>query len=552
MANLKINGKDYFYDEGTKFEYVAKDFQSQYDSDIVLVVENNKIRELSKSVSKDAELSFIDLHDDTGHKAYVRTAMMTLIKATYDVLTKDLVSKIKVEFGIGHGYYLEVILKDGTITCEMSDKIKKRMQELIEADRVITKRSYSKDEAIKIFEKNGMEDKVRLFNFRRSSFINIYCLDDYYDYYYGYMLPSTGYIKAFDLMQYENGLMLLLPGKSQPSKIDFFEPREKLFATLQASNNWGQMLNIENVGMLNEKICTNEINDMILVAESLQEARIAEIAKNIIDRGDVKFVLIAGPSSSGKTSFSHRLSNQLRTYGKRPHPIAMDNYYVGRDCIPLDENGEKDFECLEAIDIEQFNKDMSGLLKGEEVSMPTYNFKTGLREYNGNTLKLGNNDILVIEGIHGLNPKSSELLPDESKYKIFISALTTLNIDDHNRIPTTDARLLRRIVRDSRTRGTSAKNTIAMWPSVRRGEEKYIFPFQEGADVIFNSALVYELAALKIYAEPQLFNIKRGEPEYFEAHRLLKFLEYFIGIDSSAVPNNSLCREFIGGSYFNV
>lgn len=552
MANLKINGKDYFYDEGTKFEYVAKDFQSQYDSDIVLVVENNKIRELSKSVTKDAELSFIDLHDDTGHKAYVRTAMMTLIKATYDVLTKDLVSKIKVEFGIGHGYYLEVILKDGTITCEMSDKIKKRMQELIEADRVITKRSYSKDEAIKIFEKNGMEDKVRLFNFRRSSFINIYCLDDYYDYYYGYMLPSTGYIKAFDLMQYENGLMLLLPGKSQPSKIDFFEPREKLFATLQASNNWGQMLNIENVGMLNEKICTNEINDMILVAESLQEARIAEIAKNIIDRGDVKFVLIAGPSSSGKTSFSHRLSNQLRTYGKRPHPIAMDNYYVGRDCIPLDENGEKDFECLEAIDIEQFNKDMSGLLKGEEVSMPTYNFKTGLREYNGNTLKLGNNDILVIEGIHGLNPKSSELLPDESKYKIFISALTTLNIDDHNRIPTTDARLLRRIVRDSRTRGTSAKNTIAMWPSVRRGEEKYIFPFQEGADVIFNSALVYELAALKIYAEPQLFNIKRGEPEYFEAHRLLKFLEYFIGIDSSAVPNNSLCREFIGGSYFNV
>lgn len=552
MANLKINGKDYFYDEGTKFEYVAKDFQSQYDSDIVLVVENNKIRELSKSVSKDAELSFIDLHDDTGHKAYVRTAMMTLIKATYDVLTKDLVSKIKVEFGIGHGYYLEVILKDGTITCEMSDKIKKRMQELIEADRVITKRSYSKDEAIKIFEKNGMEDKVRLFNFRRSSFINIYCLDDYYDYYYGYMLPSTGYIKAFDLMQYENGLMLLLPGKSQPSKIDFFEPREKLFATLQASNNWGQMLNIENVGMLNEKICTNEINDMILVAESLQEARIAEIAKNIIDRGDVKFVLIAGPSSSGKTSFSHRLSNQLRTYGKRPHPIAMDNYYIGRDCIPLDENGEKDFECLEAIDIEQFNKDMSGLLNGEEVPMPTYNFKTGLREYNGNTLKLGNNDILVIEGIHGLNPKSSELLPDESKYKIFISALTTLNIDDHNRIPTTDARLLRRIVRDSRTRGTSAKNTIAMWPSVRRGEEKYIFPFQEGADVIFNSALVYELAALKIYAEPQLFNIKRGEPEYFEAHRLLKFLEYFIGIDSSAVPNNSLCREFIGGSYFNV
>jgi len=552
MAKLIIEGQEYEYDEGTKFEYVAKDFQAKYDSTISLVIENNKIRELSKSVSKDAEISFIDLHDDTGHKTYVRTALMILIKSIYDVLGREQVTKVKVEFGIGHGYYVEVILTDGTVTCEMTEKISARMKALIDADRVITKRSYSKDEAIKLFEKNGMMDKVRLFSYRRSSFINVYCLDDYYDYYYGYMFPSTGYIKAFDLMQYENGVMLLLPGKSDPDKIDFFEPREKLFGTLRASNEWGQMLDIENVGMLNERICTGEINDMILVAESLQEAKIAEIAKDIIDRGDVKFVLIAGPSSSGKTSFSHRLSNQLRTYGKKPHPIAMDNYYVGRDRIPLDENGQKDFECLEAIDIPQFNDDMSRLLKGEVVKMPTYNFKTGQREYNGNTLVLGNNDILVIEGIHGLNPKSSELLPDESKYKIFISALTTLNIDDHNRIPTTDARLLRRLVRDSRTRGTSAKDTIAMWPSVRRGEEKYIFPFQEGADVIFNSALVYELAALKIYAEPQLFNIKRGDPEYFEAHRLLKFLEYFIGIDSSAVPNNSLCREFIGGSYFNV
>ncbi len=551
MAKLMIEGKEWEYDEGTKLEYVAKDFQKDYLYTIALALENGKIRELTKSVKKDAEIEFLTLADQIGHKTYVRTAIMTLLKSIYDVLKPE-VKDVCVEYAIGQGYYLEVALKDRKITPEDAARIKTRMAELIEADRPITKRSYPKDDAIKIFRENGMEDKVKLFTYRRSSSINVYCLDDYYDYYYGYMLPSTGYIKFYDVIPYDNGLMLIIPQDGNKEKTTDFVPREKLFETMKRSNDWGKMMGIENVGDLNDCICAGNIDDMILVAEALQERRIGEIAKEIVDRGNVKFVLIAGPSSSGKTSFSHRLSIQLRTYGMVPHPIAMDDYFVNRENTPLDENGDYDFECIEAIDTKQFNQDLTNLLKGEEVELPDFNFKIGRREYNGKKMKLGPDDILVIEGIHGLNPLSTDQLPDESKFKIFISALTTLNIDDHNRIPTTDARMLRRIVRDARTRGATAKRTIGMWNSVRRGEEKNIFPYQESADVMFNSALIYELAALKQYAEPLLYSVKQGEPEYYEAKRMLKFLEYFVGIDIKHVPNNSLCREFVGGSYFNV
>ena len=552
MAKLIIDGVEREYDEGIKFEIVAKDYQAQYDDMIALLFENGKIRELTKSVSKDAEIKFITLHDTIGHKTYVRTAIMTLVKSAYDVLSKEDINKIKVEYAIGQGYYIEISLKSGPLTQEQCEKIKERMDTLIEADRPITKRSYPKDEAIKLFKEEGMDDKVNLFRYRRSSSINVYCLDDVYDYFYGYMLPSTGYVKYYDIMQYEDGLMLLIPSRQEPAKIAYFEPREKLFNTLKEADEWGTMMGIETVGDLNGQVCSGMIDDMILVAEAFQERKIGELAKQIVEKGNVKFILIAGPSSSGKTTFSHRLSIQLRTYGKVPHPIAMDNYYVGRAKTPIDEDGKPDYECIEAIDTDQFNEDMTRLLNGERVEMPEYNFKTGEREYNGTYLQLGDEDILVIEGIHGLNPKTSEKLPDESKFKIFISALTALNIDNHNRIPTTDARLLRRLVRDARTRGTVAKKTIAMWPSVRRGEEKYIFPYQETADVMFNSALIYELAALKQYAEPLLFEITKEDPEYHEAKRLLKFLEYFIGLDPRHVPNNSICREFIGGSYFKV
>jgi uridine kinase len=331
-----------------------------------------------------------------------------------------------------------------------------------------------------------------------------------------------------------------------------FEERKKLFHTMEASQEWGRKASIETVGDLNDQICSGSVSELILVQEAEQERKIGEIAKDIVDRGNVKFVMIAGPSSSGKTSFSHRLSIQLRTLGKTPHPIALDNYFVERENTPIDENGDYNFECLEAIDVKQFNDDCVRLLAGERVELPEFNFKVGKREYNGNFLQLGEDDLLVIEGIHGLNGNMSYALPDESKYRIYISALTTLNVDVHNRIPTTDGRLLRRMVRDARTRGASAQRTIQMWPSVRRGEEENIFPYQEEADAMFNSATLYELAVLKTYAEPLLFQIKKGEPEYYEAHRLLKFLNYFLGVPGESLPNNSICREFIGGSCFHV
>lgn len=552
MAKLIINGETKEYPQGITYEEIVREYQSSYDKPLYLVTVDGKITELIKKVKKDATIEFIDAENSIGHKSYLRTAIMILIKSVYDVIGREGIDRVLVEYSIGDGLYLELRLKDRELDDDTVKKIKSRMQEIIDADLPITKRSCPKDEAIRIFKEMGMEDKVKLFGFRRSSSINVYCLDGYYDYYYGYMLPSTGYVKYFDIMPYENGLMLLAPNRKTPDKISFFEPREKLFNTMKGANDWGEMMGIENVGDLNTAICDGSVDDMILVSEALQERRIGEIAKQIAERGNVKFVLIAGPSSSGKTSFSHRLSIQLRTYGMVPHPIGMDDYFVDREKTPRDENGDYNFECIEAIDTDQFNEDMTRLLNGEKVEMPDFNFKVGKREYNGRTMQLGSEDILVIEGIHGLNPKTSEKIPQENVFKIFISALTTLNIDDHNRIPTTDARMLRRMVRDYRTRGASAKRTINMWPSVRRGEEENIFPYQEGADVMFNSAMIYELAALKQYAEPLLYSIKPGEPEYFEAKRMLKFLEYFVGIDSKNIPNNSICREFVGGSIFNV
>lgn len=551
MVKIKIGGNQKEYPKGITFEEIAREYQHEYEDMIALVLENGKIRELCKRAEKDCELVFLTIRTNIGHKTYVRTGLMVLIKAVYDVLGAEAVSRVKVEFAIGQGYYCSVKMGE-KLTGEHVNQINDRMRQLVEEDLPITKKSYPIAEAMEIFHQYQMVDKEKLFRYRRSSFVNIYCLDGYYDYYYGYMLPSTGYLKYFDLMLYENGILLLIPSSDNPTKIDYFEPREKFFKTLSTASEWGERMGIDSVGDLNNSVRDGQISDMILVQEALQERRIGEIARDIARREGVKFVMIAGPSSSGKTTFSHRLSIQLRTYGLKPHPIGLDNYYVNHDQTPRDEDGNPDFECLEALDVEQFNKDMTALLAGEEVQLPTFNFKTGRREYSGKKTKLGEDDILVIEGIHGLNEKMSYSLPAESKFKIYISALTTLNVDEHNRIPTTDNRLLRRIVRDARTRGATAARTISMWASVRRGEEKYIFPYQEEADAMFNSALLYELAVIKQYAEPLLFGIKKGEPEYHEAKRLLKFLEYFLGVSSEELPKNSLCREFVGGSCFEV
>ena len=550
MITLTIEGKERQYPKGTTYEEIVKEYQPAYDNQIAVVALNGKIRELFKRAVRSGRLEFFTLKDAVGNKTYMRTAKMMLLKAVYDVAGAEAAQGCKLEFTVGSGYYVSTGAL--TVTKELTDKLKKRMQELSEMKMPMLKKSYALDDAMDLFREKGMADKEKVFRYRRSSFVNVYEMEGYFDYYYGYMLPNAGYVKYFDVVPYEGGMMLLLPDMKDPCHVPQAPKSRLLFETLLEAKNWGDRVNITTVGELNDAICAGNISDMILVQEAEQERKIGEIAKKIVERGDVKFIMIAGPSSSGKTSFSHRLSIQLRTQGMTPHPIALDDYFVDRELTPRDENGDYNFECLEAIDVELFNQDMCRLLAGEMVEMPTFNFKTGKREYKGNTLRLGAEDILVIEGIHGLNAKTSYALPEESKYKIYISALTSLNIDAHNRIPTTDVRLLRRMVRDARTRGSNAKRTIQMWGSVRRGEEQNIFPFQESADAMFNSALIYELAVLKQFAEPLLFHIGKGEPEYYEARWLLKFLDYFLGVSSESLPNNSICREFVGGSCFRV
>lgn len=548
---VTVDGKTREYPAGITFGEIARVYQKNYPHQIALAVRNGKIRELFKKVDKDCTIEFLTVSDDTGHKTYNRTATIILMKAITEVVGANKIDRIKMEFAIGNGYYCSKS-GDFEVTDELVEQVKAKMQEYIDKDLCIIKKSMPLDEANALFETQKMTDKVSLFRYRGNSTVNVYNLDGYYDYFYGFMLPSTGYVKHFDLQKYKDGFMLILPSMENPTELEAFQPSPKLYSCMQIASGWGIKLGVDTVSDLNNQIMAGGFNELVLVQEALQERRISEIASDIVSRNGVKFVMIAGPSSSGKTTFAHRLSVQLRTYGLVPHPIAVDDYFVDRENTPKQPNGDYDFECLEAIDIQQFNQDMCDLLEGKKVELPTFNFVTGKREYKGNYKQLGVDDVLVIEGIHGLNDKMSYALPAESKYKIYISALTTLNIDEHNRIPTTDGRLLRRMVRDARTRGATAKRTIQMWPSVRNGETKNIFPFQESADAMFNSALIYELAVLKQYAEPLLYSIEPGEPEYFEAVRLLKFLSYFLGVSTEHLPNNSIVREFIGGSCFKV
>lgn len=556
MVTLSIKGEERQYPKGTSFLTVAQEYQDRYKDDIVLVVYNNRLRELSKKVEKDGTLEFITTADKTGKKAYRRSVTLLMQKAVHNLWGGENIM-VRVKYSIGQGYYCElweknpeggerVTVDDGKIS-----ELKNEMYHLVMADHEIEKRSMNTDDAIALFGELGMTDKEKLFRYRRSSRVNIYVIDHYKDYFYGFMVPSTGYLRYYDVTKYADGFVLLFPNEDTKVVAEF-NPSTKLFNTLKASRDWGRMLEIDTIGALNDAIAAGRMQEMMLTQEALFEERIGQLANDIVRTQDKKFVMIAGPSSSGKTTFSHRLSIQLSARGLKPHPFPLDDYYVDRDKCPKDENGNYDLECLEALDVELFNHDMNELLSGKRVNLPIFNFKTGRREYKDKFMQLGPEDVLVIEGIHGLNDKLSYSLPVESKYKIYISALTQLNIDEHNCLPTTDGRMIRRIVRDARTRGTSAKETIAMWDSVRRGEEKYIFPFQEGADAMFNSALIYELAVLKLYAEPLLFAIDKECPEYLEAKRLLKFLDYFLPMPSDGISQNSILREFIGGSCFHV
>ena len=550
-VKVKILGKTKEYPYGISYGEIVEEYQESSRYPIVLVMKDGKLCELHKKLKRDGVLEFVTTGDEIGHKTYKRSASLLLLKAVYHAAGRKNIKNIVLHYSVASGYYYTI---DGNveITEEFLAQVKAYMRELVERKIPILKRSVGTSEAIEIFHEHGMYDKEKLFRFRRVSRVNIYSLDGFEDYFYGFMVNHTGYLKYFELYPYDTGMVLQLPERSNPQEVPPFVPKPKIFQIQKESECWGEMMQADTVGALNEQIVSKGASQLLLVAEALQESKISQIARTIAENKNKKFIMIAGPSSSGKTTFSHRLSIQLAAHGLRPHPIAVDNYFVNREDTPLDSEGNYNFECLEAIDVKQFNEDMTRLLQGEEVELPYFNFKTGQREYRGNFMKLGKEDVLVIEGIHCLNDKLSSSLPTESKFKIYISALTQLNIDEHNRIPTTDGRLIRRIVRDARTRGTSAKQTIAMWNSVRRGEEENIFPYQESADVMFNSALIYELAVLKLYAEPLLFSIGKDEPEYNEAKRLLKFLDYFLGVPSESIPSNSILREFIGGGCFDV
>lgn len=547
---VTIHEKGKEYPEGTTYLEIAKEHQHEVENDILLVFVNGKLQELYKRLEKDCEIKFVTSADACGNLTYKRGVSFLLVKAIHDVLDHGKQHRVQIHFSLDKGYYYTI---SGNVNIDQTflDKVENRMRELVEADLPIMKERVHTDEAIKRFKEHGMDEKEQLFKYRRVSTVGIYSINEFEDYYYGYMVPSTGYLKYFKLYPYDEGLVVQMPTVEEPKVVPDFRPKHKLFQTLKESSQGGG-LGIETVGDLNDYIVGGDPQELILVQEALQEKKIAEIASQIASQPEKKFILIAGPSSSGKTTFSHRLAVQLRVNGMVPHPIAVDNYFVDREFAPVDENGKYDFECLECVDVKKLNEDLTDLLAGKCVQMPTFNFKTGKREYRGDTLQLGENEILLLEGIHCLNDKLTYDLPKENKFKIYISALTQLNVDEHNYIPSTDGRLLRRMVRDARTRGTSAKQTIAMWPSVRKGEEKNIFPYQEDADVMFNSALLYELAVLKPYVEPILFGIEKDCEEYVEAKRLLKFLDYFVGIGNAYIPMNSLIREFIGGGCFDI
>lgn len=543
--------------KGETFYSLAKKYQKYYEEDIILAKWNGKLVELNKQIKASGVVSFVTVGERDGRRTYRRSVTLVMQRAVEKVYGKEVC--VQILYSLGEGDYCELsrYSSDNSKKIKLEtnelklEEIKTCMLDLVQQDLPIHKHSEKTQKAEEMFREKGMHDKERLLYYRRSSRVNLYNLDGTDDYFYGYMAPSTGMLGYFDLVAYESGFVLLFP-KKETKKVEELVTSSKLFHTFRESREWSQMLGIGTVGDLNDAIANGRGQELILLQEALMEERIGNLAAEIAKDHNKKFIMIAGPSSSGKTSFANRLSIQLLSKGLKPHAVSLDDYYADREFCPRNPDGSFDFECLEALDVEQFNIDMTKLLAGEKVNMPFFNFKTGKREYRNKILQLGEEDILVIEGIHGLNDKLSYTLPAESKFKIYISALTQLSIDEHNPLSTTDGRLLRRIVRDARTRGTSAQETFRMWPSVRRGEELYIFPFQESADVMFNSALVYELAVLKVYAEPLLFQIPRDSEEYYEAKRLLKFLDYFLPMPVEGISKNSLMREFVGGSCFNV
>lgn len=549
--NITIQGTTYSYPSGTSFFEIARQFQKQNAHDILLARLDTKLYELHKKVpERGGELHFITAADKEGHMAYQRSAICMMLKVFYHLYANVKDFGVVVDYTLGGGFYC-YLKGDISVTKELLSKVKRQMESYRDAKLPFMKKSVSTDEAIRLFHEVGMTSKERLFHYRMTSRVNIYSLGNFFDYYYGFMVMNTGFIQHFDLLPYGSGFVLMLPTRNDPEHVAPFVPLDKLYQVQKESAAWAASIGCSNIGNVNDRIVHGDTDELILMQEAIFEKTIGNIAVRITEERK-KLIMIAGPSSSGKTTFSRRLSIQLMALGLHPHPITVDNYFRDRELAPIGPDGKKNYESIQCVDIEKFNEDMLKLLRGERVELPVYNFITGKREYRGNFCQLGSHDVLVIEGIHCLNDAMSKALPQDARFKIYISALTQINVDVHNRIPTTDGRLLRRIVRDNRTRGYSAKDTIAMWDSVRRGEDQNIFPYQESANVMVNSSMIYELSVLKLFAAPLLFQIQPGEPEYQEAKRLLKFLDYILPISPELIPKNSILREFIGGSCLDV
>lgn len=511
---------------------------------------NNKVESLDFRVYYNKDIEFLDITSSSGMRTYVRSLFFILVKAVEELYPQG---SISLEHPISKGYFCKLHI-DRTIGLDDVQRIKQKMQEIIAADIPYTRTESHTEEVVRLFEKRGMMDKARLLDTYGQLYSYYYQLGDTVDCYYSSLVPSTGYIRLFDIVKYYDGLLLRIPSRENPTKLEEVVKQEKMLEVFQEYHRWNQILGISTVGDLNVACNHGHATDLINVSEALQEKKIAQIADEITHRNQdgkrVKLVLISGPSSSGKTTFSKRLSIQLMTNGLKPYPISLDDYFVNRNDTPLDENGKHDFESLYAVDLPFFEEQLTTLLNGGEVELPRYNFTTGKREMSGKKLRIDEHMILIIEGIHALNPALTPHIPNENKYKVYVSALTTILLDNHNYIPTTDNRLLRRIIRDYKYRNYSAEETIARWPSVRAGEEKWIFPYQENADAMFNSALLFELAVLKDYVEPILRKVPNRCPEYSEAHRLLRFLNYFVSVQDKELPPTSLLREFLGGSSF--
>lgn len=547
MVTVKYNEQDYIMEKGKKVKDFIKDDLKQADYKILACRIDNEVKSLDYVLDMDCKLDLMDYNWSDGCRIYVRGLTFILIKA-FEELYPDL--RITINYSLGHSLYCEDIDGKQLITEDMLKNVKNRMDEIIKEDIPFIKSELPIEFAKKMYIKNNRPDKVGVLEHRMKSHVSLYSCGKTVNYFYGVMPLSTGYMKYYELLKYENGVLLVYPRRGNPTKIEKIKDTKKLYTTFNEYDKLHKILGVQNVGELNTLIKENKISDIVRISEALHEKKIAQIADMIAENRDRKIVLIAGPSSSGKTTFAQRLGIQLRVNGITPLLLSMDNYFVNRDENPIDENGNYDFECLESIDLELFNEQLTDLIAGKEVKLPTFDFASGTRKYLGNTAKLGENEVLVIEGIHGLNEKLTSSIPRKNKFKIYISALTALNIDDCNRISTADCRLLRRMLRDSKFRSHSAIATLGMWNMVRKGEEKYIFPFQEDADVMFNSSLVYEPAIIKTMLEPVLASVGRDAPEFAEAKRLYEFLGYFLPMSADDVPINSILREFIGGGCF--